>query len=664
MRRLVLVSAFAVVIGLTMIASKPFLVSSQVSAPKFHRTPRPIPNEYIVVFNDQVPGNSITGLVAELTNRHGGIVLNTYRYALKGYAVRVQESAAIALSNDPRVAFVEENGQAIVNDPPNNTPSSHFQNKANSLGILTTIGPPVPWDLDRIDQVDHVNSVNYGQQNPPSLPLNYSDGQYTYNADGTGIHVYVLDTGIIPTHQEFGGRASVLYDAVDDDGNPNNDPNTDRNGLDGIDNPLDQLGNPCTQAGHGTAIASIIGGANYGVAKNVTIHAVRVVRCNKTWNVNEAIAGIERISYDAGTRPGTKIANMSIGYDDSFNTDPGWTLDWHAADQTALDTAVRGSMTYGIVYVCAAGNGDDSPSHIAQDVDAYHVSPARVKDVLTVSGATFTSTFRDIKITSGNFGPKVDLFASGANVPCASNASNTAQTYKDGTSVSAPIVSGIAALYAQRFPSNFNFPNGWEQTINLLIKSNVTLGAINLTNGAPTTTTYNRLAYMGAIPGARVNPIDDTGYFVWRQYLDFYGCSQVPWQPSTDLYDTVYVEPNDSDLQSKRDQISSCGSDTTCVGTQRVALAHGFFESSQFWNNHPALNPSYKNTSSYDDEFVTQCYKVFLQRDPDPSGYSFWRTSLSNDQSASRYDNLISCFITSSEYRSRFDGYSTPPCGA
>ena len=118
MTRFLRVSVFALLIGLAMISSKPFLVSSQVGAAKFHRTARPIPNEYIVVFNSDTPGNSINGLVSELTHRFGGIVLNTYRYALKGFALRLQESAAIALSNDPRVAFVEENGQGILNEPP------------------------------------------------------------------------------------------------------------------------------------------------------------------------------------------------------------------------------------------------------------------------------------------------------------------------------------------------------------------------------------------------------------------------------------------------------------------------------------------------------------------------------------------------------------------
>src|SRR5207253_4754302 len=116
------------------------------------------------------------------------------------------------------------------------------------------------------------------------------------------IHVYVLDTGIIPTHQEFGGRASVLYDAVDDDNDPNTDTNSDRAGLDGIDSPTNPGGSPCAQSGHGTAMASIIGGTNYGVAKNVTIHAARVVRCDRTFNTNEVIQGIDRVSSDASTR--------------------------------------------------------------------------------------------------------------------------------------------------------------------------------------------------------------------------------------------------------------------------------------------------------------------------------------------------------------------------
>ena len=86
------------------------------------------------------------------------LVLNTYRYAMKGFALRLQGSAAIALSNDPRVAFVEENGQGIRNETPDSSPTNQVQGKSNSLGVLTTIGPPVPWHLDRIDQRDHVNA--------------------------------------------------------------------------------------------------------------------------------------------------------------------------------------------------------------------------------------------------------------------------------------------------------------------------------------------------------------------------------------------------------------------------------------------------------------------------------------------------------------------------
>ena len=94
------------------------------------------------------------------------------------------------------------------------------------------------WGLDRIDQ--------------HALPLS---GSYLYERTGTGVTAYIIDTGILPTHQEFGGRASVGADFVGD-------------GQNGID---------CN--GHGTHVAGTIGGATYGVAKGVDLVAVRVFSC-------------------------------------------------------------------------------------------------------------------------------------------------------------------------------------------------------------------------------------------------------------------------------------------------------------------------------------------------------------------------------------------------
>jgi len=137
---------------------------------KFRRVATPIPNQYVVVLNDDIAGSDVASVSANLSGLHGGAIMHTYRYALSGFSLRdIPEVAAIALSNDPRVEFIEENG----------------------LVSLGTTQPNPPWGLDRIDQRD--------------LPL---DNGYTYNQTGTGVTAYVIDSGIRYTHVDFGKGVS------------------------------------------------------------------------------------------------------------------------------------------------------------------------------------------------------------------------------------------------------------------------------------------------------------------------------------------------------------------------------------------------------------------------------------------------------------------------
>ena len=334
------------------------------------RAERPVPNSYIVVLADDEDSLSV-GLQSQAV--HGGRLRHVYEHAVRGFSIVLPPAAAQALARDPRVRYVEEDGVVRADD--------------------TQVSPP--WGLDRIDQ--------------RTLPLN---GTYNYPPAGPAVFVHVIDTGIRTTHLDFGGRAFIGGDFIDDDGD--GDPN-DVGNDDG--NPSQPDGADCN--GHGTHVAGTIGGATYGVAKNVTLIGYRALNCSGDGTVAGVIAAIDRVTADT-RRPA--VANMSLG----------------GGVSTALDNAVRASIAAGITYSLSSGN---------EGIDASLVSPARVGEAITV-GATNQS---DQRPSFSNFGPVVDIFAPGVSIRSAYYTSDSASALMTGTSMASPHVAGVAALYLQVF---------------------------------------------------------------------------------------------------------------------------------------------------------------------------------------------------------------------
>jgi subtilisin family serine protease len=255
-----------------------------------------IPGRFIVTLRDGVDA-------AAVAREHGVAPDYVYTAALNGFAGSISDAARAGLLRDFRVQRIEQDG----------------------IATTQTTQSGATWGLDRIDQI-------------PASPLS---GTFTYSATGAGVTAYIIDTGIRFAHNEFGGRATSGYDAVD--GGTADDCN-----------------------GHGTHVAGTVGGATYGVAKGVALVAVRVLDCGGSGTWSGVIAGMDWVTANhvAGT---PAVANMSLG----------------GGANTSVDDATRRMIADGVATGVAAGNGNRG----GRQQDACGSSPARVAEAMTV-GAT------------------------------------------------------------------------------------------------------------------------------------------------------------------------------------------------------------------------------------------------------------------------------------
>ncbi|MEU2823745.1 S8 family peptidase [Streptomyces bacillaris] len=292
---------------------------------------------------------------SKLAKEYGGKLQRNYSSSINGFSASgLSETEAKRLAADPAVAKVVQNKKFSINATQENPPS---------------------WGLDRIDQTETAGDNAY----------NYPDSA------GEGVTAYVIDTGVRVTHEDFEGRATSGFDAVDND-----DDADDGNG-------------------HGTHVAGTIAGASHGVAKKAKIVAVRVLDDNGSGTTEQVVAGIDWVAANAS---GPSVANMSLG----GGADP------------ALDAAVQKAIAAGVTFGVAAGN---------ESSDAGQVSPARVPEAITVA----SSTEADEQSSFSNYGSIVDIYAPGSDITSTWNDSDTGTNTISGTSMATPHVVGAAAVY-------------------------------------------------------------------------------------------------------------------------------------------------------------------------------------------------------------------------
>ncbi|KAH7160681.1 peptidase S8/S53 domain-containing protein [Dactylonectria macrodidyma] len=375
-----------------------------------------VPGKYIVTLNADASTDAHLNWVADvhrrsLSKRDTAGVETTYNISdWSAYSGEFDDATLEEIKASPDVAFVEPDYYMYLSD----AEPTELDERA-----LTTQSSAT-WGLGTIS---HRTS---------------GSTSYIYDTSaGSGTYAYVVDSGVLVGHSQFGGRATLGYNVF--------------------------TGAHTDTLGHGTHVAGTIGGSTYGVAKQTNIISVKVFQGREgttstilqgyNWAVNDIVAK---------GRQARSVINLSLGGPASST----WT------------NAINAGYTSGVLSVVAAGNGDEN----GVPLPVSSQSPANAPNALTVGA--IDSSWRPASFT--NYGAGVDILAPGVSVLSSYIGSTSATASLSGTSMAAPHVAGLA-VYLQAL-EGLSTP----AAVTNRIKSLGTSGRITGTlNGSPNLVSYN-----------------------------------------------------------------------------------------------------------------------------------------------------------------------------
>lgn len=338
-----------------------------------------IPNAYIVLLHDSVRADARTKADELIAGVRSGRRNHTYSDLFKGFSVvDLSAAAAAALARNPAVRLIEPDRILYPAD------AQLLPLDGTSYQLSTY------WNLDRIDEF--------------GVPV--FDGVYQYDYTGATTHIYIVDSGVRGTHQQFAGRMGNGACKI--------------SWSFGCSPTIDQLG-------HGTGVASLAAGSTYGVAKQAIVHPVRIDDGTDGASCSDIVDGLNWVK---ANHIWPAVANLSYG---------------GIPNCFSVRDALDGLVNNNVVAVKSAGNNNQ---------DAFQDRANRSAGSIIV-GATdqFDNRAYFCCGEASNWGPTLSLFAPGNVMRAARAGSDVDSTLFSGTSGAAPLVAGVAALVRQHYPT-------------------------------------------------------------------------------------------------------------------------------------------------------------------------------------------------------------------